>query len=225
MAKGAIDGVVGWKRARSFFYWRLRRRLAECALRKQVAKVIAEVEMNSSDESSMDTASWRLSRETCKQRASELLKDWYLEDVSSSASSAGAGAGGDAGAWRFYAGGSSASGNAVTSDAQDDRLWSDDRRVLSWMKTPETARNIERRVREIRFEAISRKVIKFGEEDSDAVVNGVLEMIESLPEAKREKVVGALRRGVIFVKPQASSSEERTVFRRGRDRGGSTGTF
>ena len=60
------------------------------------------------------------------------------------------------------------------------------------MKTPETARNIERRVNEIRFDAISRRVCRLGEEDSDAVVHGVLEMIDSLPEAKREKVVGAL---------------------------------
>ena len=31
------------------------------------------------------------------------------------------------------------------------------------------------------------------------MVHGVLEMIDRLPEARREKVVGALRRGVIFV--------------------------
>jgi len=104
----------------------------------------------------------------------------------------------------------------------EERLWNDDRRVLTWLKTPETARNIARRVSEIRFEAISRKVVRLGEEDSDAVVNGVMEMIDSLPEAKREKVVGALRRGVIFVKPRAKA-EERNVFRRHRT--GSMGTY
>lgn len=35
-ARGAVRKVVSWSESRSFFFWRLRRRLAEFDLRKQV---------------------------------------------------------------------------------------------------------------------------------------------------------------------------------------------
>lgn len=35
-ARGAVRKVVPWAESRSFFFWRLRRRLAEFDLRKQV---------------------------------------------------------------------------------------------------------------------------------------------------------------------------------------------
>lgn len=37
-ARGAIRKAVPWSESRSFFYWRLRRRLAEFDLRKQVLR-------------------------------------------------------------------------------------------------------------------------------------------------------------------------------------------
>ena len=39
-ARGAVRKVVPWAESRSFFFWRLRRRLAEFDLRKQVTGVI-----------------------------------------------------------------------------------------------------------------------------------------------------------------------------------------
>lgn len=41
-ARGAVRKVVPWSESRSFFYWRLRRRLAEFDLRKQVPHVVVE---------------------------------------------------------------------------------------------------------------------------------------------------------------------------------------
>lgn len=38
-ARGAIRKAVPWAESRSFFYWRLRRRLAEFDLRKQVRQL------------------------------------------------------------------------------------------------------------------------------------------------------------------------------------------
>ena len=37
ISKGVISSIVPFKRARSYFYWRLRRRLAEFSLRRQVS--------------------------------------------------------------------------------------------------------------------------------------------------------------------------------------------
>mmetsp|Transcript_27637 Transcript_27637/g.55649 ORF Transcript_27637/g.55649 Transcript_27637/m.55649 type:complete len:1816 (-) Transcript_27637:165-5612(-) len=41
-AAGVIEAQVDWKTSRSFFYWRLRRRLAEFELRKQICKADVE---------------------------------------------------------------------------------------------------------------------------------------------------------------------------------------
>jgi biotin carboxylase/acetyl-CoA carboxylase carboxyltransferase component/biotin carboxyl carrier protein len=43
VAKGAIRAPVAWERARTFFYWRLRRRLAEFALRKRIVEAAPQV--------------------------------------------------------------------------------------------------------------------------------------------------------------------------------------
>ena len=57
-AKEVIHGTVPWRRARSFFYWRLRRRLAEFALRKYVMEQVQEKTMT---------------------ECSALIKEWFVE--------------------------------------------------------------------------------------------------------------------------------------------------
>uniref|UniRef100_A0A7S1TNP5 Acetyl-coenzyme A carboxylase carboxyl transferase subunit beta domain-containing protein n=1 Tax=Erythrolobus australicus TaxID=1077150 RepID=A0A7S1TNP5_9RHOD len=37
LAKGVVRDVLEWKRSREFFYWRVRRRIAELGLRERVA--------------------------------------------------------------------------------------------------------------------------------------------------------------------------------------------
>jgi hypothetical protein len=55
-------------------------------------------------------------------------------------------------------------------------------------------------------------VCELGEQDADAVVQGVLEMIDALKPSAREKAVGLLRRGVIFVNPTAEKSNKNYRF-------------
>lgn len=59
-AKQCIRQVVPWKQARSFFYWRLKRQLAEFALRRQVAAAVSSVNF---------------------QDAEQVLKGWFTEAV------------------------------------------------------------------------------------------------------------------------------------------------
>merc|ERR1712166_122730 len=67
-AKEVIHGTVKWRRSRSFFYWRLRRRLAEFALRKHV-------------QSEMNTSSSGESNATLNE-CSDMIKQWFIESQS-----------------------------------------------------------------------------------------------------------------------------------------------
>jgi acetyl-CoA carboxylase/biotin carboxylase 1 len=58
LAKGAISGVVPWRRARSFFYWRLRRRLAEGALARRLLEAAPQM---------------------AAPHAAALLRGWFLD--------------------------------------------------------------------------------------------------------------------------------------------------
>ena len=67
-AVGVIRQVVPWAQARSFFYWRLRRRLAEFHLRKEVFKAAGG---RGGREGGMEERMNLL-------QASALLKSWYV---------------------------------------------------------------------------------------------------------------------------------------------------
>ena len=68
-AVGAIAEAVAWKEARSFFYWRLRRKLAEFDLRR---KVIEASKVGRHD------------RVLSASSASKLVKEWYTSSSSTS---------------------------------------------------------------------------------------------------------------------------------------------
>jgi acetyl-CoA carboxylase/biotin carboxylase 1 len=63
-AVGVIERAVEWKHARSYFYWRLRRKLAEYDLRK---KIIETAQVGRGMEALTPV------------KASELIKSWFLE--------------------------------------------------------------------------------------------------------------------------------------------------
>ena len=54
LAKGCINGIIDWKHARTQFYWRLRRRLVEVNLVKQICS-LNSIEFNTSDTTYIDT--------------------------------------------------------------------------------------------------------------------------------------------------------------------------
>jgi len=60
LAKGAIHGVVPWRHARRFFYWRLRRRLTEGSLARRMCVAASQLS---------------------NQHAKTLLKSWYLSSL------------------------------------------------------------------------------------------------------------------------------------------------
>ena len=72
-AKHVIHGTVPWRRSRSFFYWRLRRRLAEFALRKHV-----QDEIGGGNGGGNGGGKTTTSLEQC----SALIKQWFIDSQS-----------------------------------------------------------------------------------------------------------------------------------------------
>ena len=62
LAKGVINGVVPWRRAREFFYWRLRRRLTEGSLCRRMCSAAPQI---------------------TPANATTLLRTWYLSSLAS----------------------------------------------------------------------------------------------------------------------------------------------
>ena len=173
LEKGVISQVVPFRKARSFFYWRLRRRLAEFSLRRHLA-ADADIETEASEAVLRDMfLQSRTVRAGGMQQASQPAWQQYAAPVRPGTESKDGGAGGEVVGW------------------------SDDKKVLAWMS--EEYSDINARISKLRRAAISGKVLKLGMEDPTATVQGVLSMIDQLDARQREKVVATLRRGVIFV--------------------------
>ena len=79
-AKGAIHGIVDWRRSRSFFYWRLRRKLAEFSLIQHIKKMSSHLSES----------------HICK-----MLRVWYLRSFKERRPSSPE----SMSTWRHYAGG------------------------------------------------------------------------------------------------------------------------
>ena len=67
--KGVLTGVVPWRESRRFFYWRLRRRLLECQLGRQVRE-----------------ASGQGQQQLGQPQLQAMMKRWFIEDQGSSQS-------------------------------------------------------------------------------------------------------------------------------------------
>lgn len=82
------------------------------------------------------------------------------------------------------------------SPAVETALWRDDIRVLRWLA--DTRDVLEARALVLRKESIAEQVLHLGMEDPSAVVAGVVGMLHRLAPDRREAVIAALRREVLF---------------------------
>ena len=184
-AKGVISGVVPFKRARSFFYWRLRRRLAEFSLRRQVSEVAG----------------------LGAEETETVLRDLFLKSRTAQYGGQGGRAGGQP-AWMAYASSpvpSVAPSGQGGKGASDAAQWEDDKLCLQWLS--EEYASITAAIRRMRRSHIQDQVVNLGLEDPTALVNGTLELIEQLSPEAKAKVIAALRRGVIFVDPSGQKKQ------------------
>lgn len=166
-AKNAINGVVPWRRARSFFYWRLRRRLAEFALRRAVCSVDDSI---------------------TRSDAAEHIRNWYILSVRQESKSQS-----PEPAWKQYAlGGQSrnrASQRVSISTGQEsgDSLWDDDRRVLSWLN--DSGQDIDAKITALRHDVIQQRIAALSQQNPRAALAGLVTMMGQLSAAERVSLV------------------------------------
>ena len=169
-AKGCIHGVVEWRRARAFFYYRLRRKLAEYSLRDHI------------------------STETGLQapKISSLLKVWYLRSLNRQAS-----AGRPVSAWRQYASGQSGASASPTQvntspadGSADDVKWADDRKILNWMS--DSASEIDDEISRLRENKIIDEIVNRSREDRNAALKGILRAVDEMDPRDKLRLKEAL---------------------------------
>jgi len=147
MAKGVIRSVVPWAESRRFFYTRLRRRLAQREVCRQIAGI-----------SAIHTAE--------KPEAPLAI----LEQIF---------------------------------NASSRLAWDSDRDVLGWLDSAEGQHAIKINLQALRATAISKQVVALGQQDSKAILSGLMGLIGNLQETgrheERESLVQVLRKGVFLL--------------------------
>eukprot|EP00949_MAST-11_sp_MAST-11-sp1_P001689 g1689.t1 len=164
LAKEAIHGVIPWKQSRSFFYWRLRRRLAEFGLRK----VVREIRPDFSEKKIEDT-----------------IRTWFAKTNSSRRPQSR-----KISSWKQYASptGARAGGSEVVREAPS---WDDDREVLQWLDEKST--EIDDCIGDLDRKTIVDKVVELWAQNPNAVTEGVLDMISKMKDGEdKRKVIAAL---------------------------------
>jgi len=169
LAKGVISSTVPWKRARSFFYWRLRRRLAEFALRKHVMTQV---------------------HNKTKEECGSLIKTWFVECQARATTTTSSQP-----AWKQYAFSGNrpqtASSDGKTSSTEDlqsyETAWKDDKAVLAWLN--ESSAVIDTKINELKTASITNQICELGKTLPSAAIDGLIEMMSSMDEVTRQSMI------------------------------------
>jgi len=141
-AVGVIEKEVEWEQSRSYFYWRLRRKLAEFDLRKQLMEA-GEV--------------GRGVKALTSLKASDLIKQWFVESLN-----------------------------------MNEKLWNDDKVVLSWMAG--NYGELEKKIQAYTRGVVSQEIIQVLTAGGGTariglagIAEGISKSLELLPSEEREK--------------------------------------
>ena len=169
-AKGAIHGIVDWRHSRGFFYWRLRRKLAEFSLVQHIKK---------------------MSSHLTDASISQMLRVWYLRSFAKRRPSSPE----SMSTWRHYAGGviagspsqiatTSQSGGQEKSDPVADSIkWADDRSFLGWMSN--SAAEIDREVASLRENHVVEELMKLLNRDRRSMITGIRRVFQNLDSTEK----------------------------------------
>jgi biotin carboxylase/acetyl-CoA carboxylase carboxyltransferase component/biotin carboxyl carrier protein len=178
LAKGAIRQVVEWETARTFFYWRLQRRLAEGRIRSLCA---------------------RAQKNLSHDQVTSLLRKWAdadrsLETDSNMEGQAAAPNSGPRSADRVPGGG----------DEGASVFDTDDRWVYQWFEVEEDA--ILRRVSKLRVTRIAEAVKELCQESAEGFLEGIENALQAcVDEAERAKLASAIQARVEQASVQGST--------------------
>jgi acetyl-CoA carboxylase carboxyltransferase component len=201
-AKGVIDAVVPWEVSREFFYWRIRRRLEESSLRKQLVAAnpmltpldltellhgwFTRYEVRAGPRRSASTEQYTEADLVPLEQAKRVAA--MSEDYDTAARLK-----------RQIEGIKAQLSSPTTSldSAMEEQGWDDDRRIIDWLDADEE--EIQRRVESQRKRYILEQVVGFGKEDMGALVEGLQRLVDEVGSDELHSMLkGTLRGPLIF---------------------------
>mmetsp|Transcript_9843 Transcript_9843/g.16193 ORF Transcript_9843/g.16193 Transcript_9843/m.16193 type:complete len:2349 (-) Transcript_9843:1208-8254(-) len=180
-AKGVIEAVVPWKSSREYFYWRIRRRVAELGVRDQIAKARPGL---SYAEVTQLLMKWLQQYDELDRGASGDESSDQEETEQRPRSNIMTGGGRT----------ESVSGVTSSDNSAAQRMWNDDQRVIQWIEEDEI--NVNRRIKGLRHLYLQEQVAQLAREDTEATVAGLLSVIRSIDPAdtqRRDSLLESLR--------------------------------
>ena len=124
-AKGCINQVLQWRTARTFFYYRVKRRLLEEYLKREIIKAKPTLDEN---------------------QAAEIVKQWAKVE--------------------------------------------DDKEFLNWIEKEEV--EIKKKLKEIKEEFVREQAVKMAQEEPEAAVDGLVQVLNGLPEQQKAALLQKL---------------------------------
>jgi acetyl-CoA carboxylase/biotin carboxylase 1 len=125
-AKGCINEVLQWRGARTFFYFRVKRRLLEEYLKREIFKANPEV---------------------AEKRAAEMIQEWAKADG--------------------------------------------DKEFIAWIEKEEE--EIKKKLKEVKESFVKDQAVKMAQEAPDAAVEGLVQVLNGLPEQQRLALLQKLK--------------------------------
>lgn len=191
LAKGAIRKILDWKSARSFFYWRLQRRLAENRVRAMCRR--ANANLSSS-------------------QITSLLRRWTTADYGLDAENHIEGAS-DVGALQESRRASAVDGLSEISRTRTPEISlfeENDRWVYQWLVEEEES--IARRVAKLRVSRVAEEVEELASESVDGFLEGIEKALQNCSDAsERSKLVSAIQSRLQQSSAQGSTLNSRSI--------------
>ena len=189
-AVGVIRQIVPLSRARRFFYWRLRRRLLEIRLAREVCEA-AHCSMEEAEECiegwfrQGNGQQWERDDGNDVKRCdrSEMDRDDGNEMDRDNRSNVDSDCGKSA-------------DNEGTHDHEHND-WDNDEIVTRWLEKERT-KSIQARIAALSKQTIRNQILDLGSKNPDMVVESVLDLLAKLPGEVKERVVSTLKRGVLL---------------------------
>ena len=219
LTKGVIHGIVPLHRARHFFFWRLQRKLREFELLRQIQKADPGLTWDAAQDTLMG---WFANAHRDEHTLRHSIARGSSRDHEAELKSDGAGSG-DAKSSSEGAGSKSTDavihsidqyGNPAHGEFLVENVWlTGDEYVVGWFQRQ--AHALARHIGALRYKHIVAQVQQLGlssphdsfsdevecggEGAAQAVIEGVLALVQSLPDEERGRAIARLRRDIVFM--------------------------
>ena len=206
--KGVIDAIVPWEVSREFFYWRLRRRLEEHAVRKQL--VAANPLLTAPDLTDI-LHGWFARFEAAsgpRNTGSKSYSEADIAEMEAKKRTAALREDFDTAA-RLKREIEAAKAQLSAGPAGSGKSWDDDRRIVEWLDAD--AKEVQRRVAGQRKKFIMQQVVAFGKEDMGALVEGLQQLVDAVGSDQLQTMLKRTLRGPLVFGAGAAEGSYKAV--------------